>query len=72
MHVVTYEAILRDGRIELPAGVRLPDHGKVYVVVPREDPSERPPRIASPRLVRREDAQAFRMEVSEDPTDARI
>lgn len=72
MSVVTYEAVLEDGQIKLPAGVQLPNQGKVFIVVPSAEQDSRSARIASPRLVRREDAQAFRMEVSEDPTDARL
>ncbi len=70
MSVVTYEAELEDGTIKLPAGVRLPRQGKVYVVVPDGEQSAHAVRIVSPRLARREDAQAFRMEVVEEPSDA--
>jgi hypothetical protein len=71
MAVVTYEAVVEDGQVRLPTEVRLPNHAKVYVVVPEETATALPA-IWSPRLVRAEDAAAFRMAVSEEAPDARL
>ena len=69
MKVLTYEAIVERGEVKLPETVRLPEHAKVYVVVPGvEDPS--PSRIQTPRLLRPEQVSDFAMEIleSEDAT----
>jgi hypothetical protein len=34
MKVTTYEAIVENGQIKLAEAVRLPEHTRVYVVVP--------------------------------------
>ena len=49
MKTITYEAIVENGQIKLPAAVHLPDHTKVFVVVPGVEviPASR---INSPRL----------------------
>jgi hypothetical protein len=69
MKVLTYEAIVERGEVKLPETVRLPEHAKVYVVVPgAEDlPSFR---IQTPRLLRPEQVSDFAMEIleSEDAT----
>jgi len=71
MKVITYEAIVENGHVLLPDDVRIPDHTKVYVVVPSVEPSIRV-RIASPRLAHPEEAGAFVKEVEEEPEDARV
>jgi hypothetical protein len=69
MKVLTYEGIVERGEVKLPETVRLPEHAKVYVVVPgAEDlPSYR---IRTPRLLRAEQVSDFAMEIleSEDAT----
>jgi hypothetical protein len=71
MSTVTYEAVVENGEIRLAAGVLLPDRARVYVVVP--DQGNQPlPRVWTPRLARREDAELFRMEVREDEADAGV
>jgi hypothetical protein len=69
MKVVTYEATVEDGQVRLPAAVHLPEHAKVYVVVPE---GEEAPRfhLRSPRLARPEQLSAFAKEVVEDERDA--
>lgn len=74
MSVVTYEGIVEQGSIRLTPEARLPEKAKVFVVVP-DSPSDALPQLAhiySPRLVNREDAQAFIMEVIEEDTDAAV
>ncbi len=64
MKVLTYEAIVDRGEVKLPESVRLPEHAKVYVVVPGvEDPL--PSRIQTPRLLRPEQVPDFAMEILE-------
>jgi len=56
MKTVTYEATVENGQIRLPLTVHLPEHTKVYVVVPG---------LAHP-----EDAAFFTMKVIEESGDA--
>ena len=76
MTVVTYEGVVEDGRVQLPAGVELPDKTKVYVVVPEVVVDiELPSRVAhiySPRLVHREQGADFIKEVVEEKPDAGV
>ena len=62
MGVLTLEAVIENGVIRLPASVRLPDHTRVYVVVP--DAEAKPTyRVISPRLVQPEPMADFALEV---------
>lgn len=71
MKVMTYEATVEDGKIRLSEPVRLPEHAKVYVVVP--DVEELPRfHIASPRFARPESAADFVKDVTEEPPDAAL
>jgi len=70
MNVVTYEAIVENGRIHLLAGVVLPEKTMVYVVVPGVA-APAVARIYSPRLAHPEEAAEFlKMEVSPEGDDA--
>jgi hypothetical protein len=71
MNVVTWEATVEGGQIRLPPDVQLPDHTKVYVVVPGVE-AERAARIASPRVVRPEQHSAFAMEIIKAEPDADV
>jgi hypothetical protein len=55
MNVVTYEAVVENGHVQLPAGVLLPEKAKVYVIVPGLA-AQPVAHIASPRLVHPEEA----------------
>ena len=69
MRVATFEGIVENGQIRLPATVRLPERTKVYVVIP--DVEVQPVAyIGSPRLVHPEQAADFQKEVFEEPSDA--
>jgi hypothetical protein len=72
MKVTTYEGVVENGQVRLPAGVTLPEKAKVYVVIPGVFDMEvqRVPKIASPRLVHPEQAADFVKEVVEERTDA--
>jgi hypothetical protein len=71
MAILTLEGIVENGQIRLPDGVTLPEHTKVYVVIPALE-SGRPARIYSPRLVRPEQADDFFPKVIEVPPDVRL
>ncbi|MEA2327291.1 MAG: hypothetical protein QOE68_2250 [Thermoanaerobaculia bacterium] len=64
MKVLTYEAIVERGEVKLPETVTLPEHAKVYVVVPGDEylPASR---IQTPRLLRYEQVSDFEMELVE-------
>ncbi len=68
MSLVTYEGVVKDGKIILNEEVILPENAKVYVIVTNEfrikiDRSK-PAQMLSPRLARREDAKKFKMRVT--------
>jgi predicted DNA-binding antitoxin AbrB/MazE fold protein len=69
MRVATYEATVENGQIKMSQPVRLPEHARVYVVVPGVEES---PRLAvrSPRLARPEQMQELVKEVIEDGSNA--
>jgi hypothetical protein len=71
MKVATYEATVENGQIRLSEPVRLPEHAKVYVVVPAAEEIQRF-YIASPRLAQPERAVDFVKEVTEDSRDAAL
>lgn len=62
MKTVTYKATVENGQIKLPEAVHLPDHTRVFVVVPGDEvvPASR---IHSPRLAHPEQASEFVKEV---------
>jgi hypothetical protein len=69
MKVETYEATVENGQIKLTDRVRLPEHAKVYVVVPNGSEANTF-RIGSPRLAQPKDAADFVKEIAEEPADA--
>jgi hypothetical protein len=69
MKVTTFEGIIENGQIRLPADVRLPEKARVYVVVPDVD-VQQVAYVGSPRLVHPEQAEDFKKEVIEDISDA--
>jgi hypothetical protein len=71
MGVTTFEGIVENGQIRLPAAVRLPERAKVYVVIPDVE-VETVAYIGSPRLVHPEQAADFKKEVIEEPSDASL
>jgi hypothetical protein len=72
MKVMTYEGIVENGRVQLPAGVVLPEKAKVYVVVPDARAEPAVVRIASPRLADPSQAAKFEMEVIKESPDAGV
>ena len=63
MSVTTFEGVIENGQIRLPAGVVLPERKIVYVIVPGNDaPLERAQ--AGFRLANPADAAKFEMKVA--------
>lgn len=62
MAVTTFEAVVENGQVRLPAGVVLPERQTVYVVVPG---AESPPgrAVTGFRLANPADAPKFEMKV---------
>jgi hypothetical protein len=71
MTITTYEGVVEKGKIHLKTGVRLPDNTKVYVVVP-DLQTKKTARVISPRLVDRKKVADFKMEISEDNSNASV
>jgi predicted DNA-binding antitoxin AbrB/MazE fold protein len=67
----TYEAVYESGVIRLVDDIQLPEHTKVYVVVP-EEIAKLGYRIRSPRLVHPQQAADFVKEVIEEDCDASV
>ncbi len=69
MGVLTIEGIVDNGQIKLPSDVHLPEHAKVYVIVP-DMKIEPTVLLFSPRLKNMNQAREFEMEVSQESSDA--
>jgi len=76
MKVETYEAIVENGQIKLAGVVRLPEHTKVYVIVPGDtepgDIQRGRFHVSSPRLARPEQAADFVKEITEEAANAGV
>ncbi len=71
MGVLTIEGIVDNGQIKLPSDVRLPEHAKVYVIVP-DIIIEQTVHLFSPRLKNPSQASKFEMDVSKESSDANL
>jgi hypothetical protein len=71
MKVETYEATVENGQIKLVDNVRLPEHSKVFVVVPGETEAHTF-HVGSPGLAQPEQAADFVKHVAEDGSHAGI
>lgn len=71
MSVTTFECVVENGKIRLPADVRLPEKAKVYVIIPNGVISA-PAYIASPRLVHPDQAKEFNLEMLEGLSNASV
>ena len=71
MAIQTFEGIVENGRIRLEDDVTLPEHTKVYVIIPQLERG-RPARLMSPRLAHPEQAAYFVKQVIEVPPDAEL
>jgi hypothetical protein len=64
MGVVTLEGIVEGGQIKLSGDIQLPEHTKVYIIVP-DMKIEQTVRLVSPRLANQQQTSDFEMEVIE-------
>jgi hypothetical protein len=71
MTITTYEGVVEKGKIRLKMGIRLPEKAKVYVVVP-DLQIEKTARVLTPRLVNPAQARDFKMDISEDDSNASL
>ncbi len=71
MGVLTIEGIVDKGQIKLASDVRLPEHTKVYVVVP-DMKIEQTSHLFSPRLKNPNEVNDFEMEVIKEISDASL
>ena len=71
MRVTTFEGIVENGQIRLPANVQLPERAKVYVIIPDVE-VQTVAYIGSPRLVHPEQAADSKKEVFEELPDAGV
>jgi hypothetical protein len=69
MAILTVEGIVENGQIRLPVNVTLPEHTKVYVIIPDMKTTPQA-HVYSPRLVHREQAADFAKQIIEVPADA--
>jgi hypothetical protein len=63
MSVTTFEGVVENGRVRLPAGVVLPERQTVFVVVPDTIPLTTR-KLPGVRLANPDDAPKFEMKVS--------
>jgi hypothetical protein len=71
MNVTAVEGTVENGQVKLPPDVHLPDHTKVYVVIPGIVVTPRV-HVGSPRLAHPKDAADFQMEVIQELPDAGV
>ena len=65
---LTLEGVVENGRVRLMGTVTLPEHAKVYVVVPDVGAASQP-HIHSPRLAHRRQAADFSKKIIEASLD---
>jgi hypothetical protein len=71
MAILTLEGTVENGQIRLRDDVTLPEHAKVYVLIPALESGTRA-YVRSPRLAHPEQAALFAKEVVEVPADAEL
>jgi len=71
MPILTLEGIVENGQIRLRDQVTLPEHTKVYVVIPEVETVPQA-HVYSPRLVHPEQAADFAKQVIEVSADAEL
>ncbi|MFQ5738718.1 MAG: hypothetical protein ACE5JX_06860 [Acidobacteriota bacterium] len=69
--ILTVEGVVENGQIRLRHTVTLPEHTKVYVVIPDVEPAP-PAHIYSPRLVHPEQVPDFAKQIIEVSADAEL
>jgi len=71
MAILTFEGFVENGQIRLPDNVTLPEHTKVYVVIPDIETAPQA-HIYSPRLVHPGQTADFAKQIVEAPADAEL
>ena len=71
MKVETYEATVENGQIKFSDHVRLPEHAKVYVIVPNGAETTGY-HVGSPRLAQPTQVADFMKEIAEEPANASL
>lgn len=71
MSVATFEGVVEHGQIKLTGNVQLPEHTRVYILVPGIT-IEEIAHIHTPRLANPTQALDFTMEVVEEPEHANL
>ena len=71
MGIISFEGTVENGQIRVPEHVKLPDHAKVYVVIPDYETAPQA-RVYTPRLAHLEEAADFAKEDIELPADAEL
>jgi hypothetical protein len=71
MAILTVEGVVENGQIRLRDYVALPEHTKVYVIIPDVETAP-PAHVYSPRLVHPEQALDFAKQVIEVAADAEL
>ncbi|MFL6276890.1 MAG: hypothetical protein ACJ74G_17020 [Blastocatellia bacterium] len=71
MKITSFESVIENGQIRLPADLHLPEKAKVYVIVPDVE-MQQIAVIHSPRLAHPEQAEDFKKEIFEEPSDASL
>jgi hypothetical protein len=71
MAILTIEGIVENGQIRLRDNVTLPEHTKVYVVIPDFETAPQA-HVYSPRLVHPEQAADFAKQIIEVSADAEL
>jgi hypothetical protein len=69
MATLTIEGIVENGQIRLSDTVTLPEHAKVYVIIPGVEAAPQA-RVYSPRLAHPEQAADFAKQIIEGSADA--
>ena len=71
MPILTVEGKVEHGQIRLPAGVMLPEHARVFIVVPEVETTLEA-RVYSPRLKNPQQIADFTKEVIEAPASSNL
>ena len=64
MSVLTLEGVVENGQIRVHSNIPLPEHARVFIVIP-DVLAKQGAHLYSPRLVLREQAADFKLDVSE-------
>ena len=65
----TYEGVVENGHVTLPADADIPENTRVYVLVPDAN-AQSTYKVMSPRLAHPDQAKDFELEVAKDSDDA--